>query len=440
MARQIRDGKIDSREARKKLQRRREPYWLKMAKDCHLGYRKLADGRGSWVAKFRSKTGKRLHKSLGAADDAMDADGVTALSFTDAQKKARDWFQSEANGGTEIAARKLTVNGAMDRYLDYIKARRKSHAHLDTYVNAYIRPRLGKVLVTDLTTAMVRGWHEGIASEPPRLRRRKGGLQKYREEDPDPAEARRKRQLRANRHLTTLKAGLSLAWRDGLVAHRDAWERVQLFGNVERQRTRFLTPEEARRLLEVCDPPLRRLVQAALLTGARYGELCALDVRDFMRHAGSVYVRDSKSGKARHIYLNRSGMEFFAGLVKDRKLTDPMLCTGEGSRWARDLHFRPFKAALALAGIESAFTFHELRHTWASLTIMAGAPLIAVAQNLGHRDTRMVELHYGHLSNNYIRQVIQNAAPSFSIDNDGTSEVVEMRRGIAHLSDEKEAV
>jgi integrase len=43
-------------------------------------------------------------------------------------------------------------------------------------------------------------------------------------------------------------------------------------------------------------------------------------------------------------------------------------------------------------------SFHILRHTWASLAIMAGAPLMVVARNLGHAAKRMVERHYGHLA------------------------------------------
>lgn len=217
MARQVRDIRIDTREARKKLAKRREPYWLKITKGCYLGYRKLAGERGAWVAKFRDKAGRRLQRAIGAADDAMDADGATALDFAQAQAKARDWFQSVANGGGEVAAGRLTVNGAMDRYLKYIAARRKSHRHLNTGIEAYIRPRLGKVQVADLTAVMIRTWHEGIANEPPRLRKKKGAEQRYREEDQNAAEAKRKRQLRANRHLTTLKAALTLAWRDGAV-------------------------------------------------------------------------------------------------------------------------------------------------------------------------------------------------------------------------------
>jgi integrase len=71
----------------------------------------------------------------------------------------------------------------------------------------------------------------------------------------------------------------------------------------------------------------------------------------------------------------------------------------DGTRWGRDHQFRPFKEAVKAAKLDPSFTFHELRHTWASLTIMAGAPLMMVAINLGHRDTRMVEKHYCRLAN-----------------------------------------
>jgi hypothetical protein len=46
---------------------------------------------------------------------------------------------------------------------------------------------------------------------------------------------------------------------------------------------------------------------------------------------------------------------------------------------------------------------------------MAGVPLLVVAKNLGHKDTRMVEKHYGHLSPSYIADEIRRAAPRFGI-------------------------
>ena len=46
---------------------------------------------------------------------------------------------------------------------------------------------------------------------------------------------------------------------------------------------------------------------------------------------------------------------------------------------------------------------------------MAGAPLMVVAINLGHRDTRMVEKHYGHLADSYVSETIRKTAPQFGI-------------------------
>src|SRR5690242_18432688 len=67
----------------------------------------------------------------------------------------------------------------------------------------------------------------------------------------------------------------------------------------------------------------------------------------------------------------------------------------------------------AAARIDPPVSFHTLRHTYASLAIMAGAPSFVVAKNLGHSDTRMVEKHYGHHTASYIADAIRAAAPRF---------------------------
>jgi integrase len=57
--------------------------------------------------------------------------------------------------------------------------------------------------------------------------------------------------------------------------------------------------------------------------------------------------------------------------------------------------------------------FHCLRHTWASLAVMAEMPLMVVARNLGHASTKMVEAHYGHLAPSYVRDTVRRSAPRF---------------------------
>jgi len=71
------------------------------------------------------------------------------------------------------------------------------------------------------------------------------------------------------------------------------------------------------------------------------------------------------------------------------------------------------------AKIKPRVSFHVLRHTWASLAVMNGMPLMVVAKNLGHVDTRMVEKHYGHLAPSYITAAIHAGAPRYGIKDDG---------------------
>jgi integrase len=83
--------------------------------------------------------------------------------------------------------------------------------------------------------------------------------------------------------------------------------------------------------------------------------------------------------------------------------------------WGKSHQHRPLKLACERARILPVLDFHSLRHSWASLSIMAGAPLLVVAQNLGHADTRMVERHYGHLAQSFVADTIRRTAPTFGL-------------------------
>jgi integrase len=67
------------------------------------------------------------------------------------------------------------------------------------------------------------------------------------------------------------------------------------------------------------------------------------------------------------------------------------------------------------AKISPPIKFHGLRHTWASHAVMNGMPLIVVAKNLGHSETRMVKKHYGHLAPSYISDAVRAHAPRFGV-------------------------
>jgi hypothetical protein len=59
---------------------------------------------------------------------------------------------------------------------------------------------------------------------------------------------------------------------------------------------------------------------------------------------------------------------------------------------------------------------------------MNGAPLMVVAKNLGHRDTRMVERHYGHLAPNYVADEIRKSAPVFKFEIEKSAASLDDRR------------
>jgi integrase len=69
-------------------------------------------------------------------------------------------------------------------------------------------------------------------------------------------------------------------------------------------------------------------------------------------------------------------------------------------------------AACQATGIEDV-TFHILRHTYAIHAVMNGMPIAVLSEQLGHKDTRITERHYAHLSKSYKRRLIRENAPSF---------------------------
>jgi len=225
------------------------------------------------------------------------------------------------------------------------------------------------------------------------------------------ADLLRRKQATANRIFNSLRACLNHAWRDGKVASDHAWRRVPAFRNVETPLIRFLTSEEALRLVNASDPEFRPLVRAALLTGCRYGELCALKAGDFDRENQTLGIRHSKSGRPRHVYLTGEGTEFFEDLTLGRPREALMFVHADGSAWGSSHQHRPMREACLHAEIDPPVSFHILRHSYASLLTKAGVPLQVVASALGHADARMTEKHYAHLAPSHVAQLIRENLP-----------------------------
>ena len=135
---------------------------------------------------------------------------------------------------------------------------------------------------------------------------------------PDTPEAKASRRSTANRILNVLKAALSRAYRENDIATNEAWRRVHPFREVDTAKVHYRTDDECRRLVEACATDFRPMVQAALLTGARFGELAVLVRLMSNLTNGTLHIRRAKSGKGRHIVLSDEGTAFFKRLADGR--------------------------------------------------------------------------------------------------------------------------
>jgi integrase len=379
------------------------PYYAAIGeKGLSLGYRRLATGPGTWLVRTRSG-GAYHHTGIGTADDVADSDNMTIFDFWQAVERAR----AKASGGGVVAARgarDLTVADVMADYVRMLEGEGRGEHNLrdaQSRIRVHILPTLGNVRVSELTPDRLRSWRDDLAKSP----RRRG---KTSSDD-----AARSRRATSNRTLAILRAALNRAFHDGKVESDVAWRKVKLFKAVDASRASFLTVAECTRLINTCEPDFRALVQAALYSGCRYGELIALRVADYHSDSGTLAIRKSKSGKPRHVVLNDEGQGFFAQLCAGRDGGESILRKANGSAWIRGDQYRPMLAAVTRAKISPKISFHGLRHTWASLAAMNGIPLLIVARNLGHSSTRMCEKHYSHLAPSYVSDAIRKHAPSF---------------------------
>lgn len=411
MPRKVRDANLENRTARSRLPVRHKPFFRLIEPGLHLGYRKLASGPGTWLVRRYSGGGRYIVQNLRTADGALvladdyeDADGERVLTFAQAQRTARG--PKRPTGGA------YTVADAVSDYLQFLEGDGRSrHSIRDTRarIKAHVLPRLGNLKLTALTADRLRRWRDEIAKTPARLRTRDGEQQKYRQVTGE--DATRARRATANRTWTVLRAALSHAFYEGRIDSDIAWRMVKPFRRVDASRVHYLSVAEARRLINACNLDFRPLVHAALQTGCRYGELTRLQVRDFNRDAGTVHVRQSKSGTARHVTLTSEGQAFFSQLTAGRSGDTPMF----SKTWGQSHQIRRIREACERAKIEPAIPFHALRHTWASLAVMNGMPLMIVARNLGHRDVRMCERFYSHMSPSYETDAVRRHAPTFGI-------------------------
>ena len=400
---------LHTKTARRRLKPRHKPYFERIGRGVWLSYRRASTGvAGRWGVRVYAGEKRYKERSFSDADDLVSANGTTVEDYDAARDHARTIAQ-DIDKGDRVELGPVTVDDAMDDYLDWYRDHRKSVDHAEYSYKAHIKPRLGRKTIASLTSRTIRRWHSDLAKADARMR----GKGNTRPLDLDDPEAVRKRRATANRTLTVLKAGLNYAFREGAIDDDTAWRRVQPFRNVDAPRVRFLTVAESRHLINSSASDLRRLVRTALLTGARYGELVALKVGDYDPDAGTIYIRDSKSGKPRHIPLTDEGQGFFEELTAGREIDETLFVRADGSPWGKSHQARPLREAAKKAKLTDV-SFHILRHTYGSFLAAKGVPLQVIAAALGHADTRTTEKHYAHLQPDHIANAIRENLPTLT--------------------------
>jgi integrase len=255
----------------------------------------------------------------------------------------------------------------------------------------------------------------------------------------------RKRQLdggkspiTVNRDLADLKAMLAKAVELGLLAVHPL-ARLKPAKAEDNSRIRHLSPDEEKRLFTALDnreaesraarirfnkwrrerkqeplpetpegaftDHLKPLVLLALHTGLRRGELFSAEWRDidFLSNRLIVRAAAAKGAKPRHIPLN--------GIARDtlkqwQKQTRDMGLIFPGAKGGRlDNIASSWRKLMTDAELQD-FTFHDLRHTFATKTLAAGADIVTVSKLLGHASLKMT-MRYVHITDGTMTAAVE---------------------------------
>lgn len=358
---------ITSKSARERLKPRREPYWARVVRGGYVGFRKSTYG-GTWVARWRTADRKQLTQSLSLDTEAVDP----ADQFDEAKKLAGQWFKSL--GYNHKAG--YTVADAVEDYWKHrqINNSKASGRDAKQRLENHVNPKLGDVPVAKLAKKQIADWHKGlvrVSDDPEDVRKSKDG---------------------ANRLLSYFKAALNLAYNNEIVATDRVWRTVKAFQDVGQARQVILTDAQINRLREKTEGPFQDLIESALLTGGRYGELIEARVNDFDAQNGTLRL-SGKTGP-REVYLSDAAVKHFKRLAKDKLPTAYLHIKESGTPWGRTHQQRPMTEAIKAARLPRDTTFYALRHTHISRALLAGVNAQVVAENTG-TSVRMIEKYYG---------------------------------------------
>lgn len=168
-----------------------------------------------------------------------------------------------------------------------------------------------------------------------------------------------------------------------------------LHGEVERDR--WLTREEADRLLAVCPAHLAALVLFALATGCRASGISGLEWKRVDLERRTAWLDLTKNGTPRGVPLNNDAV----AVLEVERGKHPQYCFtywGKPIRW--EMTNSAWHTALGKAGLKD-FRFHDLGHTWASWHGQAGTSCDEL-KDLGGWKSRVMVDHYAKFATEHL--------------------------------------
>jgi integrase len=202
-----------------------------------------------------------------------------------------------------------------------------------------------------------------------------------------------------NRTMEVIRAVLRRAAND--------WEWLERVPRVRmlpepKRRVRWITREEARRLVVELPEHLAAMVRFSLETGLRRSNVTGLEWSqvDPARRTAWIHPDQAKARKAIAVPLSAAAVV----VVREQIGKHSTHVFSYRGKPVRQVNTKAWRLALKRAGVEK-FRWHDLRHTWASWHVQAGTPL-HILQELGGWECVEMVRKYAHLSTAHLAEYV----------------------------------
>jgi integrase len=198
----------------------------------------------------------------------------------------------------------------------------------------------------------------------------------------------------------------------------DRVPRVRMLPEPNR-RVRWLTREEADRLIGELPEHLAAMVRFSLETGLRRSNVTGLEWSqvDLARRTAWIHPDQAKARKAIAVPLSAAAVV----VIREQIGKHSTRVFSFRGKPVRQVNTKAWRLALQRASIEK-FRWHDLRHTWASWHVQAGTPL-HVLQELGGWECVEMVRKYAHLSTTHLAEYVDRVSQLRLVASEGVATI-----------------